>query len=164
MMTALSTSLVYGAGLEKDSMVPFYNPVHLTGPDKGTKTCPPCTYAAGSMIQIWINTDIEQNVAALAAKLEKFLAVNDKVHGFVIVTDESRKPEIVKWASEFKLEKAALCYLPIGVRTKVSNDYKLEKATNVIVVSTKKKVIASFENATPEDFDKAAAALSAANK
>jgi protocatechuate 3,4-dioxygenase, beta subunit len=149
----------FAAGLEAGASVDGYTPKHLTGPDKGTKDCPPCKYSAGPMIQIFVNSDSAENVAALATKLEAVVKANDKLHGVITVIDETRKPEVEKWATDWKLEKAALTLLSTSFKGTVSKAYNLGTAKNVVVVSNAKKVLQSFENMEATDFEKAAAAL-----
>ena len=111
------------------------------------------------LIQIWVNGDAAENVAGLAAKLETTLNENEKFRGFMVNTDESLKQEIEKYAVDWKLEKAGLCYLSISAKSQISNAYKLGSAKNVVVISDKKKVIASFENVPAGEFDKIAQQL-----
>ena len=113
------------------------------------------------MIQVWINFDDADNATALIAQLEKALSADATLHGFVIVTDESRKPELQKWAAEVKPEKTALTYLSVGVKGKVSNDYRIGEARNVVIVSRNKTALASFEDLSAAEFSKAIAALNA---
>lgn len=143
------------AGLEPGARVTGYSPKHLTGPDKGTKECPPCKYAAGPFIQIFINGESAENTQSLTLKLEAALAAHEKYRGVVVVTDETRKPEMEKWAAEWKLVKTGLCYLPVGIRTSTSREYNVGDAKNVLIVSNAKKVLQSFENAGVADLDKA---------
>jgi hypothetical protein len=91
--------------------------------------------------------------------VEKLAAADPQLHAFVIITDESRKPDLQKWIEELKLEKLGLVYLPVGVKGRVSSEYKLEKSKNVIVVSTKKRVTANFEDVAAKDFEKVIAAV-----
>jgi hypothetical protein len=153
------SSAGFAAGLEAGATLDSYTPKHLTGPDKGTKQCPPCKYAAGPMIQIFVNSDAADNVAALAAKLEAVVAANNKIHGIITVVDETRKPDVEKWVIEWKLEKAALTLLSTSYKGTVSKAYNLGTAKNVVVVSNAKKVLQSFEDMTAADFDKAAGLL-----
>jgi len=98
-------------------------------------------------------------VAGLAAKLETTLKDNQTFRGVVVFTDESLKQELEKWAVEWKLEKTGLCYLNASAKTQISNAYKIGGAKNLIVISTKKKVLASFENVQAADFEKIASQL-----
>ena len=156
---AVSTLSCFAAGLEAGSGIDSYTPKHLTGPDKGTKQCPPCKYSAGPMIQIFVNSDAADNVEALAAKMEAVLKTNDKIHGVITIIDETRKPDVEKWAADWKLEKTALTILSTSFKGTVSKAYNLGSAKNVVVVSNAKKVLQSFEDIGAADFEKVAAVL-----
>lgn len=154
---AFASLSCFAAGLEPGSGVDSYTPKHLTGPDKGTKQCPPCKYSAGPMIQIFVNSDAADKVEALAMKLEAVLKANDKIHGVITIIDETRKPDVEKWATEWKIEKTALTILSTSFKGTVSKAYNLGTAKNVVVVSNAKKVLQSFEGLGAADFDKVAA-------
>ena len=53
----------------------FY-PLHVTGTDRGKRVCPICQYPTNPAVQVWINGDDENNVAAIAASLEKDTVVH----------------------------------------------------------------------------------------
>jgi len=159
LVTLVSSCTVPAAGLEPGARLASYAPKHLTGPDKGTRQCPPCKYAAGPFVQIFINGDSDENIKALTLKLEATLAGKNKLHGAVVMMDETRRPDIEKWVKEWNLEKTALCYVLVGIRGSVARDYKLEDAKNVLIISDEKKVLRSVENASVEDFERALKAL-----
>ncbi len=59
------------SGLEAGEKVSAFRPTHVAGPDKGTKTCPPCKYGNRPAVQVWVNGDDPKNVAAIMASLAK---------------------------------------------------------------------------------------------
>src|SRR5438552_1419506 len=59
------------SGVERGGMLSPFRPTHVTGPDRGTRTCPVCTDSGSPVVQVWVNTDDDKNVRALVACLEK---------------------------------------------------------------------------------------------
>lgn len=108
------------SGVEKGATLPAYHPAHVTGPDKGTATCPVCKYPRNPAVQVWVNTDDEKNVARLAAELEKISrdAAEAKFKVFVVFVNPKREPaeqiasRLKAMGDKLKLEHVALAYLP----------------------------------------------------
>ncbi len=108
------------SGVEKGAALPAYHPVHVTGPDKGSATCPVCKYPRNPAVQAWINTDNEKNVDALIGALEKaskkHAAKNFKA--FVVFINPNREPgdtvkaRLAKIGEKHSLQHVALTYLP----------------------------------------------------
>jgi hypothetical protein len=149
-----ATHTLAAEGLEPGEPVTGYQPKHVSGEHKGTRECPPCKYGKGPLIQMFIHGETLENTQAFSTKLDAALKANEKLRGFVIVTDEQLKLEMEKWAAEWKLEKVALCYLPFSIKSTTLREYNISAAKNVIVVSNAKKVIQSFENAKPDDLER----------
>lgn len=87
--TALSAMALtpLNSGLNVGEMVSAFHPTHVTGPHKGTDACPPCTYGNLPQVQVWVNGDSPENVAAIAKTLNEAVVANkaSKLRGFVIV-------------------------------------------------------------------------------
>lgn len=154
-LALISNCALSAAGLEPGDNLASYSPKHLTGPDKGTRQCPPCKYSAGPFVQLFINGETDEHTKALTLKLEAALLAREKLHGAVIIMDETRRPDIEKWAKDWNLDKTALCYLLVGIRGTVARAYKLGDTKNLLIISNEKKVMQSIENASVEDFDRA---------
>lgn len=107
------------SGVGKGASLPAYNPAHVTGPDKGTSTCPVCKYPKNPAVQVWINTDSEKNVALLAAELEKLSRqyADKKLKVFVVFVNRDRENaetvagRLKQMGDKLKLEHVALTYL-----------------------------------------------------
>lgn len=110
----LSSGVATGAALS-----PFH-PTHVTGPDQGTQTCPVCKYPRNPAVQAWINTDDDQNVAKLAATLERIAAANPaaRLKAFVVYVNPSgAAPSVLgarlrKIGEANKLQNVSLVFLP----------------------------------------------------
>ncbi len=108
------------SGVEKGASLPAYNPTHVTGPDKGTATCPVCKYPRNPAVQAWINTDNEKNVEALIGALEKASAkyADQNFKAFVVFMNSTRegadaiKARLAKIGEKHNLQHVALTFLP----------------------------------------------------
>jgi protocatechuate 3,4-dioxygenase beta subunit len=108
------------SGVEKGASLPAYHPVHVTGADKGSDTCPVCKYPRNPAAQAWINTDDEKNVAALVAALEKASAkhADSKFKAFVVFMNPNRegadalKARLASLGEKHKIQNVALTFLP----------------------------------------------------
>ena len=142
------------SGLAVGEAVSAFEPTHVTGPDKGTNTCPVCKYGATSAVQVWVNGDSMANVAKIASTLEKRIdaAGTKNLKSFVLFVakpgnegDLSKKLE--KVASDNNLKYVALCYVPksdesVGVyKINTESDVK-----NTVLVYTHRKVTDKFVN------------------
>src|SRR5205085_11032276 len=63
---ALATA---SSGLKAGEAVSPFEPTHVSGPLKGTNSCPPCTYGILPQVQVWVNADNPENVEAIAKLL-----------------------------------------------------------------------------------------------
>ena len=75
------------SGLKVGETVFSFNPHHVTGPLKGTDSCPPCTYGNRPMVQAWVNGPDETTITSLAKSLDADMTAHaDKqLKTFVIV-------------------------------------------------------------------------------
>lgn len=118
--SALSAPEALKSGVGKGSMLPAYQPKHVTGPDKDTSTCPVCKYPRNPAVQAWIHTDDDKNVAALVSALEKTARANHKAElkAFVVFVNPKREAANVvadrlkKLGARLNLEHVSLMYLP----------------------------------------------------
>jgi hypothetical protein len=89
-VTAMGMKSGIDSGLKIGEFVPAFHPNHVTGPHKGTDTCPPCTYGKLPQVQVWVNGDDAKNVEAIASLLDKRVGTwhkSDLKAFFIFVTD-----------------------------------------------------------------------------
>lgn len=155
------------SGLNVGEMVTPFHPKHISGPDKGTDTCPPCKYGARPAVQAWISPSESQDTVAAIAKT---LSANVKAHkaaelkGFMIMMTMCGACEgkAQKFAEAAKIENLGIAMLPTtdgAVKNyKVSTDKDVK---NTIFIYKDKKVAAKFVNLTNsrEDMAKLEAAI-----
>jgi protocatechuate 3,4-dioxygenase beta subunit len=140
------------SGLQVGEPVPSWEPIHVAGPDRGTRACPICTYGARPMVLVVAKDGPE--VARLAAKVEGLLASSgSELKGFVMVVGSS-PGKLRRLARQQGLVKTALCYPQRG-HEDVDLHRKLKinpDADNTVLVYRRFRVTANFVNVTPDGF------------
>jgi protocatechuate 3,4-dioxygenase, beta subunit len=148
------------SGLQRGEEVAAWNPIHVAGPDKGTKACPVCTYLEKPAVVIF--TREGANAAALAEQLEKLVASHERHHlkGFVIVLDTT-PDKLAKMAVEKRIAKIGLCYPDPQTKAKDLGElYKIHpQAQNTILLYKNYKVTANFVNLDARRFNAVEAAV-----
>lgn len=168
--TAPASSHSLRSGVEIGQSLTAFTPVHVTGADKGTTTCPVCKYGIRPAVQVWVNTDDEKNIAAIARTLESATRKNKsrEFKAFVVFMNPSKeKPALVssqltKLAETNHLKNVALTYLknpsdpanfgqpgdPVVKRYQINPDKKVK---NTVFVYTQGKVVSKFVNLVADD-------------
>jgi protocatechuate 3,4-dioxygenase beta subunit len=141
------------SGLQVGEAVPSWEPVHVAGPDRGTRACPICTYGARPMILV-VTRD-GPDAARLAAKVEELLArsAGSELKGFVMVVG-SEPARLRRLAREQGIKRASLCYPQPG-HEDVDLRRKLKispEAMNTVLVYRRFRVTANFVNVRPDAF------------
>jgi hypothetical protein len=148
------------SGLQRGEEVSAWNPIHVAGPDKGTRICPVCTYLEKPAVVIF--TRDGNNAAALAERLEKLVTANERknLKGFVVVLD-STPEKIAKMAADKRIAKIGLCFPDPRTKAKdLGERYKVNsKAVNTIIVYKDYKVTANFVNLDARQFERIEAAV-----
>lgn len=143
------------SGLLVGTECPAFDPVHVWGPDKGTKTCPMCKYGIRSKgVMIWVNRDLDK-VGVIAQLLESEMQQKgmNEARTFIIYTNPERKSkaEVETLLSDFaqknKLKNVALTYVPHVSDRTTAFLYRINPLTdNTFVVYNKRVVKGSFVN------------------
>ena len=134
------------SGLQRGEEVAAWNPIHVAGPDKGTRACPVCTYLEKPAIVIFMRDG--DNAAALAEQLERLVAANEAkgLKGFVIVLDATPE-KVAKMAADRRITKIGVCYPDPQTKDKDLELYKVHpQALNTIILYRDYKVTANFVN------------------
>lgn len=150
---ALAYAGAVKSGLDKGEYVSAFHPNHVTGPHAGTDTCPPCTFGVAPQVQLWVNGDDPENVAALGKLLNDTMAANKKakLNTFVIFVTEAKN----KSAMETKIKKIAektgttVSLAWIDKNDQAIGDYKINTDSsmkNTVFVYKGMKVVDKFVN------------------
>jgi hypothetical protein len=166
------TALASGpdSGLNVGEGVTPFNPKHVTGPNKGSNACPPCTYGARPQVQVWVNGDNMRNVVDIAKLLNdsvKEMKASELKAFVIFLVDKEKAGELEamlpKLAERIGVYDIALATLPkdnnaVGnYKVNVSGDVK-----NTVFVYRDKKVVAKYVNLKADE--KGLAALSGSIK
>lgn len=138
------------SGLKVGEITNAFEPHHVSGPDKGTDTCPVCKYGNRPAVQVWVNGDEPENVVAIANELDKKMAASKaEFRAFVVYLTHCNKcVEMTDTlAKKVKGNHVAMTHLPIT--SEAVKDYKVNTASdvkNTVFVYKNRKVTAKFVN------------------
>jgi protocatechuate 3,4-dioxygenase beta subunit len=152
-LPALTLVAALVSGLQPGDAVPSWEPVHVAGPDAGTRACPVCTYGARPMVLIITKDGPEAE--GFVSRVEDLVGRwrKDQLKGFVVVTG-STPARLERLAHEHRVVSSALCY-PDPEREETDLRRKLKvavRARNTILVYRHYKVTANFVDLDPKDF------------
>ncbi len=144
------------SGVEKGAALPAYHPKHVAGPDRNTDACPVCKYPFNPAIQVWVNTDQEANVAAIAQALDEAVKehADKKLKAFVVFINpfgdpsEAVEARLAKLVEQKGLRNVAVCYLPDAKHPAVAG-YGINtdaSVKNTVFVYRARKVESKFVN------------------
>jgi protocatechuate 3,4-dioxygenase beta subunit len=176
-VVAAATALSYAAfnansGLNVGEMVTPFHPKHISGPDKGTDTCPPCKYGSRPAVQAWMSPSEKPDTVMAIAKT---LSANVEAHkaaelkGFMIMLTmcQACEGKAGKFAEAAKIENLGIATLSTGDKAVQNYKVSTEKdVKNTVFVYKNKKVVAKFVNLTDskDDLAKLEAAIASAAK
>lgn len=160
------------SGLAVGETVTPFHPTHLSGPDKGTDACPPCTYGSRPAVQAWISpAEKAEVVASIGKTLEgaETTYAKSEFQGFMIMLTKCDAciDKAKTYASESKTTKIGVATL--DVNNAAVKNYKVNTGKdmlNTVIVYKDKKVVAKFVNLTnsKEDIAKLEAAIAQVSK
>jgi hypothetical protein len=139
------------SGLRPGEQVEPWNPIHVTGPDRGTNQCPVCTYLEKPVVVVFAKDTT--NTAELATRLEP-LASEYRTAGLrVVVAVVDIGPDRAKaLAADLKFADISLCYLPPMSGPKELKAYRIDPAVeNTVMVYKNYTVAATFVNLLAKD-------------
>jgi protocatechuate 3,4-dioxygenase beta subunit len=147
------------SGLRPGETVEPWNPLHVAGPDRGTNTCPVCTYLEKPVVVVFAKDT--PNTAALTAKLEALAAEKRKTGLRVVVAVVDAGPErLARLAADLKIAGVALCHLNPKTREKDLRAYKIDPAAeNTVMVYKDYTVTDTLVDLPAASFDRVAAAV-----
>jgi protocatechuate 3,4-dioxygenase, beta subunit len=147
------------SGLELGDNCPAFEPIHLSGADKGSDACPMCKYGYGQGVMVWFNHTSIEKLNDFAQQLEKEMLVRGEkqLRVFLIYMNPMYKEndapslavlrkKLMQWCEEQQLRKVALLWTasPVDENCKL---YKLNpKAMNTVFVYQKRKVVEKWIN------------------
>nr|WP_293839792.1 hypothetical protein [uncultured Arsenicibacter sp.] len=144
------------SGLVVGEECPAFDPVHVWGPDKGTKTCPMCKYGHRTAgVMAWLSDDDWDNAAQLAVFLEKQMQRRgaDRFKAFLIYTNPKKRPlpevqqQLTAFAKQHGLRELSVLYVPSLTDKQTSYLYRINPNTrNTLLIYNKRRVVDKFVN------------------
>jgi polyisoprenoid-binding protein YceI len=146
------------SGLAVGEEVEPWTPVHVAGPDKGTRTCPVCTYLACPAVVVFAKKG--ENTERLLTEIEQLcLEHGDQLKGFVTVLDAS-PAELELIATQNGVTLASLCYPDAKTGKKDLAAYHVNPdVANTVMVYKDYKVTANFIDLKASDVAKLESAV-----
>ncbi|WP_425396326.1 YceI family protein [Aeoliella sp.] len=132
------------SGLAVGESIEPWTPVHVAGPDKGTRTCPLCTYLTQPAIVVFAKDG--PNTERLLAEVEQLLAEHNAqgLKGFVAVLDASPN-DLQQLATERGIVLTSLCYPDDRTGKKDLAAYNVNpQVDNTVMIYRDYKVVANW--------------------
>ena len=146
------------SGLEIGANCPAFDPHHVSGPDKNSKTCPMCKYGIRSQgLIIWVNDTDWKTLEPILARLENEASTRGlrRFRVFVVYMNPERKPvgdamrEASDVANRLKLKQVALTVIPKPDDPESAKIYNINtdsQIRNTVLVYSKRKVVYKTTN------------------
>jgi protocatechuate 3,4-dioxygenase beta subunit len=153
------------SGLSLGDNCPAFEPLHLSGPDKGKHVCPMCKYGYGQGVMVWFNHTsldrLERFATLLEGEIESrgekqfrvFLVYMNPTYNINKAGDQKIvQGKIEKWCAEQNLQRVAMLWVPSPVDEESCGIFKINpKAENTVLVYKKRKVAAKWVNIEYDD-------------
>lgn len=157
------------SGLELGDNCPAFEPIHLSGADKGKDACPMCKYGYGQGVMVWFNHTSLNKLKNFTLQLEHEMRLKGEkqLRVFLIYMNPSYyendspsqavlRKKLIQWCEEQQLQKVAFLWTssPVDENCKL---YKINpKVSNTVFVYQKRKVLEKWINNdyTSEDVKK----------
>ncbi len=172
-LAAVVLAAPLSSGLKPGEYVSPFHPQHLSGPDKGTDTCPPCKYGNLPAVQVWVNKEDAKTTAAITEAVNQEVAKSKKnLKGFVLHVIKDKDSKALAESAAKKAEADGLVKVAIAT-VEPSNEaianYKISlkpEVRNTVLVYSKRKIVASMVNlkGTTQDLGRLRQALALAQK
>ena len=146
------------SGLDIGANCPAFDPLHLSGADKGKHVCPMCKYGYGQGVMVWFNhsnlDQLKRFVSILEREMEQRGEKNFRVFMVYMnptynINDETGQKilqgKIEKWCIEETLKRVAMLWVPSPVDEKTCGVFKINPdAVNTVFVYKKRKIAAKW--------------------
>jgi hypothetical protein len=147
-------------GLRVGGYVPPFEPVHVTGPYKGTRMCPVCEWSTSPMVFVWVNGADEGRVRPIVAAVQAAVveAGEGRVRAFLIDANAEGKDSetanrLEAWSESWATSEVYAMYRPSSLQTTLRN-YRLDALDRWRVIAQtvrKRRVVASWPDPRAED-------------
>ncbi len=145
---AFNTS-AQNSGLSVGEGAPAFDPYHISGKDKGTKTCPMCKYGAKTDgLMVWINDDIKNYEKMLRFLEAQYLTKNpNNWKTFIIFMNPMHenesllKQKLSDFAQRLGLKNVAFTFISSPTDAETAGVYEINPKVKNTIFAYKKRVI-----------------------
>jgi protocatechuate 3,4-dioxygenase beta subunit len=141
------------SGLQPGETVSAFHPNHISGPDKGTDTCPPCKYGNRPAVQVWVNHESADVMVPVIQHLNKRVAASkNEFKAFVInvASCAGCMDRANDYAKKANSPLVAIANLNADDEAVQAYKFRMNKdVTNTVIVYRNRKVVANFVNFKP---------------
>ena len=152
----------YKSGLSVGEYCPAFDPQFVSGPDKGKRKCPMCSYGYGQGVLIFWNDKDLAPMWALLKNLDIKIAENgfDKLRVFAVYTNTEKanlnvvERRLADGAMQYQVQHCGAAFIPTLTEPEDVKAYKLnnnQEIKNTIFIYRKRKVIDKFVNYDNDD-------------
>ena len=152
------------SGLDLGENCPAFDPYHVSGPDKGTRTCPMCKYGQQQGVMIWVNNNDWESFSVTARRMELEIsnAGIQKMRVFMIYMNPGQKPlgeamkKLSEISSELNLRYVAVACIQSPTDARSAKLFKINPAREIkttVLVYRKRKVFEKFINLDTTQLD-----------
>lgn len=152
------------SGLPIGTDGPAFDPYHVSGPDKGTRTCPMCKYGSQQGVMIWVNSPDWNALAPIVQRMESEAENRGlrKFRVFVIYMNPEHKAlgEVMKesrtFAERLDLQKVAITCIPDPTDAESARLFEInpdKKVRNTVLVYKKRKMVSKTINLEASGLD-----------
>ncbi len=148
------------SGLPLGANCPAFDPLHLSGIDKGKHTCPMCKYGYGQGVMVWFNHAGLEQLSGFVKRMEHEMDVRGESNFrvFLIYMNPFYKEndaeglhilqeKIRKWCEEQSLKKVAMLWVPSPVDEETCALFRINpEAKNTVFVYKKRRVAKKWVN------------------
>lgn len=153
------SSVAQQSGIAVGTDAPAFDPIHVSGADKNTKTCPMCKYGAKTEgLMIWLNDDVS-NYENLLTYLEAQYLTKEakKWKVFVMYMNpkkeniESLKVKLTAFSDKLRLKNVAFTFISSPTDEETAGVYAINpKVSNTIFAYKKRVIVKKFINFDPK--------------
>ncbi|WP_407520739.1 hypothetical protein PDL71_10510 [Lacibacter sp. MH-610] len=147
------------SGLERDDNCPAFDPIHLSGADKGRDACPMCKYGYGQGVMVWFNHTSLDTLKTFALLLEKEMQQRGpkNFRAFLVYmnpaykendakSQEVLRKKIMRWCEEQNLKNVAMLWVSSPVDENCELYHINPAVTNTVMTYQRRKVVNKWVN------------------
>jgi protocatechuate 3,4-dioxygenase beta subunit len=147
------------SGLERDDNCPAFEPIHLSGADKGLDACPMCKYGYGQGVMVWFNHTNLDTLKTFALSLENEMQQRGpkNFRAFLVYMNPTYKEndaksqeilrgKIIRWCQEQNLKNVAMLWVSSPVDENCQLYQINPAAANTIITYQRRKVASKWVN------------------